>query len=89
MTGVSGEQDHLTDGDDAAVVIGRPALDIAYLISQTKIPAPDDLLAGSTLEVLRPLVGLGGNAMELFTQLFGDLLAFVSTASTASSYTVI
>ena len=27
--------------------------------------------------VSRPLAGLGGNAMELFTQLFGDLLAFV------------
>jgi hypothetical protein len=27
--------------------------------------------------VLRPLAGLAGIAMELFTQLFGDLLAFV------------
>src|SRR6516162_5195050 len=27
--------------------------------------------------VLRPLAGLGGTAMELFTQLFGDVLAFV------------
>ena len=27
--------------------------------------------------VLRPLAGLGGMAMELFTQLFGDLLVFV------------
>jgi hypothetical protein len=29
------------------------------------------------LTVLRPLAGLGRKAMELFTQLFGDLLAFV------------
>ena len=48
IAGFGGEQDQLTDGDDAAVVIGRPALDIAYLIGQTKVPAPDDLLAGST-----------------------------------------
>ena len=27
--------------------------------------------------VLRPLAGLGGMAVELFTQLFGDLLVFV------------
>ena len=27
--------------------------------------------------VLRPLAGLGETAMQLFTQLFGDLLAFV------------
>src|SRR6201987_314273 len=32
---------------------------------------------GPRLTVLRPLAGLGGRAMELFTQLFGDLLAFV------------
>src|SRR6516164_2967008 len=32
---------------------------------------------GPHLIRLRPLAGLGGSAMELFTQLFGDLLAFV------------
>src|SRR6201984_3222591 len=32
---------------------------------------------GPRLRVLRPLAGLGRKAMELFTQLFGDLLAFV------------
>src|SRR6201984_3700492 len=32
---------------------------------------------GPRLIRLRPLAGLGGIAMELFTQLFGDLLAFV------------
>ena len=52
IAGFGGEQDQLTDGDDAAVVIGRSALDIAYLIGQTKIPAPDDLLAGSTSDGL-------------------------------------
>src|ERR1700747_3580781 len=32
---------------------------------------------GARLICLRPLAGLGGAAMELFTQLFGDVLAFV------------
>ena len=32
---------------------------------------------GSRLICLRPLAGLAGAAMELFTQLFGDVLAFV------------
>src|SRR5499433_2275376 len=32
---------------------------------------------GPRLVRLRPLAGLGGAAMELFTQLFGDVLAFV------------
>ena len=32
---------------------------------------------GPRLIRFRPLAGLGGTAMELFTQLFGDLLAFV------------
>ena len=32
---------------------------------------------GPRLLRFRPLAGLGGTAMELFTQLFGDLLAFV------------
>jgi hypothetical protein len=77
IAGFGGEQDQLTDGDDAAVVTGRPGLDIAYLIGQTKIPAPDDCWPGPRRMVLRPLAGLGGTAMELSTQLFGDLLAFV------------
>src|SRR5262249_44055780 len=42
-----GNQEQLTDRDDAAVVIGRVALNVAHLIGQTKILAPDDLLAGS------------------------------------------
>src|SRR5215469_4949625 len=32
---------------------------------------------GPRLLRFRPLAGLGGTAMELFTQLFGDVLAFV------------
>jgi hypothetical protein len=32
IAGFGGEQDQLTDGNDAAVVIGGPALNIAHLI---------------------------------------------------------
>ena len=34
-------------------------------------------LPGPRLFVFRPPAGLGGTAMELFIQLFGDLLGFV------------
>src|SRR5262249_43096773 len=69
--------EQLTDGDDAAVVIGRVALNVAHLIGQTKILAADDLLAGSAPASFATLGGSSGAAMELFTQLFGDVLAFV------------
>jgi hypothetical protein len=52
-------------------------LNIAHLIGQTKIPAPMICWPGSRLIRLRPLAGLAGAAMELFTQLIGDVLAFV------------
>ena len=81
IAGFGGEQDQQADGHDTAVLIGRLTLNIAHLIGQTKIPAADNLLAGSAPDPrpirFRPLAGLGGTAMELFTQLFGDLLAFV------------
>src|SRR3981189_2807543 len=48
IAGFGGEQDQLTDGNDAAVVIGSPALNIAHLIGHTKTLALDDPLARST-----------------------------------------
>src|SRR5580693_499357 len=48
IAGFGGEQDQLTDGDDAAVVIGCPALNIAHLIGETKTLALHDPLARST-----------------------------------------
>src|SRR6202030_3486023 len=48
IAGFGGEQDQLTDGNDVAVVIGGPALNIAHLIGQTKTLALDDPLARST-----------------------------------------
>jgi len=55
-------------------MLGGPALNIAHLIDQPKTPALDDPLARSTLDGFTTPSGI---AMELFTLLFGDLLAFV------------
>src|SRR5580693_125898 len=48
IAGFGGEQDQLTDGTDAAVVISGPALNIAHLIGHPKTLALDDPLARST-----------------------------------------
>src|SRR4029077_9830131 len=48
IAGFGGEQDQLTDSEDAAVVIGCPALNIAHLIGETETLALHDLLARST-----------------------------------------
>src|SRR4029077_16985219 len=47
IAGFGGEQDRLADGDDAAVVIGGPALKIAHLVGETKTLALDDPFARS------------------------------------------
>src|SRR5215470_17287182 len=60
IAGFGGKQEQLTDGDDAAVVIGRVALNVAHLIGQTKILAPDDLLAGSAPGLFATLGGSWG-----------------------------
>src|SRR6516164_3600446 len=60
------------------MLMGRLTLNIAHLIGQTKIPAPDHLVAGSAPTfVCGPWRVSRGASMELFTQLFGDVLAFV------------
>src|SRR5215470_17861572 len=58
IAGFGGEQDQLTDGDDTSVLMGRLTLNIAHLIGQTKIPAADNLLAGSAPD---PFPTLGGS----------------------------
>ena len=50
IAGFGGEQDQLTESDDAAVVVGCPALNIAHLIGEPKTLALDDPLARSTLD---------------------------------------
>src|SRR6266853_2510345 len=49
VAGFGGEQDKLTDGDDAPVVAGGPTLNVAHLIGETKTLAVDQALARSTL----------------------------------------
>src|SRR5437667_10942555 len=61
IAGFGGEQDELTDGDDAAVVIGGPALNIAHLIGQPKALALDDPLARSTPDRFSTASGSGGD----------------------------
>src|ERR1700751_2309566 len=44
------EQDKLTDRDDSSVVPGGAALNVAYLIAETKVLAVNHALARSTLD---------------------------------------
>ena len=67
----------MSDGDDAPVAVGRPTLNVADLIGETKALAVHPVLARSTLDRYPTSIGSGVSAMELFTKLFGDLLAFV------------
>src|SRR5258705_12282937 len=60
ITGFGGEQDPLTDRDDAAVAVGCPALNIAHLIGQTKTLAFHDPLARSTPDGFSRPTGLHG-----------------------------
>src|SRR5580700_7145441 len=59
IAGFGGEQDQLTDGNDAAVVIGCSALDIAHLIGETKTLALDDSAARSTPDRFSTASGQG------------------------------
>src|SRR4029077_20684262 len=61
IAGFGGEQDQLTDGNNAAVVIGCPALDIAHLIGQTKTLALHNPLAWSTSDGFSTPSGPGGD----------------------------
>src|ERR1700730_8992063 len=61
IAGFGGEQDQLTEGDDAAVVIGCSALNIAHLIRQTETLALYDPPAGSTLDCFPTTGGSPGN----------------------------
>src|SRR5437588_12648127 len=60
-----------TERDNSSVVSGGAALNVAYLIGETKVLAVNPALARSTLD------GCSGAVMELFTKLFGDLLVLV------------
>jgi hypothetical protein len=77
IAGGGGEQHQLTNNDEPAVVLGRPALDIALLVGHPKAAAFHHLLPGPRLTIFRTLPVRVGFAMDLFTQLFGNLLVFV------------
>ena len=48
VAGFAGKQRELTDGDDAPIVVGGAADDIADFVGETKACALDDALAGAT-----------------------------------------
>src|SRR3954466_13293967 len=50
IAGFGGEQDKLTDADDAPVVSGCPTLNVAHLIGEMETLAVDQALARSTLD---------------------------------------
>ena len=50
IAGFGGEQDQLTDGDDALIVTGCPTLNVAHLFGETKAFAVEEALARSTLD---------------------------------------
>ena len=77
VAGFGGEQDKLTDGDDAPVVAGCPTLNVAHLIGETELLPSTLCSPAPRLIVVRPIPNLTVVAMELFTKLFANLLAFV------------
>ena len=83
IAGFTGKQRELTDGDDASIVIGGAADDIADLIDETEVCALDHALAWTPplplprLPAGRAFPGIAGPAMDVFIQLFGNLLIFV------------
>jgi hypothetical protein len=74
---MGGEQHQLTNSDDAAVMVGRPTLNITTSSARRKLAPSTSRLPGQRLTAFRTLPGLAGFAMELFTQLFGCLLTCV------------
>jgi hypothetical protein len=79
-----GEQDKLTDGDDAPVVAGCPTLNVAHLIGETKTLAIDQALARSTAK-LTVAAGSGAfldvTVLHSFDSLFGGAKAAAKTGS--------
>ncbi len=81
VSGLGGEQDQLADGDHAQVVVGSFVLDVANLVGEAEALAVHHLGCFSALD------GSGAHShfspssivrgMELFIQLFSDLLDFV------------
>src|SRR3984893_11551177 len=77
IAGFGREQDQPTNRDDASVVVGRSVLDMRTPSASRMLPPSTIRLPGPRLTDFRTLPGLAGFAMDLFTKLFGSLLAFV------------
>src|SRR6202045_2448457 len=77
IAGFGREQDQPTNRDDPSVVVGRSVLDMRTSSARRKLAPSTSRLPGPRLTAFRTLPGLAGFAMDLFTQLFGGLLAFV------------
>ena len=77
IAGFGREQDQPTNRDDASVVVGRSVLDMRTSSASRMLPPSTIRSPGPRLTDFRTLPGLAGFAMDLFTQLFGSLLAFV------------
>ncbi len=77
VAGFGREQDKLTNRDDAPMAVSRPALDVADLVGEAKVLPLHHLFARSTPDRLSIPAGYRGDAMDLFTKLFGDFLVFV------------
>ncbi len=75
--GVSGKQQQCTGTDNAPIPIGCSTLDIAHLVGEAEIPTFHKLLACATLDPVPATTGSLELAMDLFTQLFGNFIAFV------------
>src|SRR4029077_1870911 len=88
IAGFGGEQDQLTHGNDAAVMIGCPALDIAHLIGQTKTLALHNPLAWSTPDGFSTPSGPGGDCHGIVHPACSAICwPSSTTASTALSFT--
>ena len=87
IAGFGREQDQPTNRDDASVVVGRSVLDMRTSSASRMLPPSTIRLPGPRLTDFRTLPGLAGFAMDLFTQLFGGLLAFVYHCFDRIAYT--
>ena len=71
---LGGEQDNLTDRNDAPIMLGGPAQNVANFVARLKFLPSTMRWPAPRLIGLRPIPVF---AMEIFTKLFGNLLAFV------------
>jgi hypothetical protein len=77
VAGFGREENQLADGNDALVVLSSPTLNVVDPSASRKLLPSTVHLPGPRLILLGPVRREMVLAMELFTRLFGQLLAFV------------